>query len=85
MTHYPQDEALKSPSSILSAFRASARRALGTINGTGLRRRVDSIDDLHTVNGNIEVYDGAAMSTRKRTNATFISNWHTLLEQPRIG
>jgi len=87
MTHYPRTKALKSPSSILVRVPRGARvEHVGTINGTVSVVGVDSIDDLHTVNGNIEVYDRwRQMSTRIRPTATFISNWHTCWSNRRIG
>src|SRR5205814_1964018 len=40
----------------------------GTFNGTVSVVGVDSIDDLHTVNGNIEVYDGGGNVHAHTTN-----------------
>jgi DUF4097 and DUF4098 domain-containing protein YvlB len=69
VTHYPQDEGVEVAVEYIVHVPRSARvEHIGTVNGTLRIAGVDAVEDLHTVNGNIEVYEGAGNVHARTTN-----------------
>ena len=69
VTRYPQDEGVDVAVEYLVRVPHSARvERLATVNGTLRVAGVDSIQDLHNVNGNIEVYEGGGNVHARTTN-----------------
>ena len=68
-TRYPQDEGVEVAVEYLIHVPHRAHiEHVGTINGTVVIAGVETVDDLHTVNGNIEVYDGGGSVHAHTTN-----------------
>lgn len=79
-THYPQNEGVEVAVEYVIHVPHGARvEHLGTVNGTLRVAGVDAIEDLRTVNGNIEVYEGGGNVHAHTTNG----NVH--LELARLG
>jgi len=79
-THYPQNEGVEVAVEYVIHVPHGARvEHIGTINGTLRIAGVDAIEDLRTVNGNIEVYEGGGNVHAHTTNG----NVH--LELARLG
>src|SRR5215470_18196242 len=58
-THYPPDEGVEvAVEYVIHVPHAAHVEHIGTINGTVVVTGVSAVDELRTVNGNIEVYDG---------------------------
>jgi hypothetical protein len=69
VTQYPQDEGVEVAVDYTIRLPHTARvEHIGTINGTLRISGVDTLRDLHTVNGNIEVYDGGGTVHARTTN-----------------
>ncbi len=69
VTQYPQDEGVEVAVDYTIRLPHTARvEHIGTINGTLRISGVDTLRDLHTVNGNIEVYDGGGTVRARTTN-----------------
>jgi hypothetical protein len=68
-TQYPQDEGVEVAVDYTIRLPHTALvKHIGTINGTLRISGVDTLPDLHTVNGNIEVYDGGGTVHARTTN-----------------
>ncbi len=68
-THYPQDEGVEvAVEYVIHVPHGAHVEHIGTINGTLVVAGVEAVDDLHTVNGNIEVYDGGESVHARTTN-----------------
>lgn len=68
-TRYPQDEGVEvAVEYIIHVPHRAHVEHVSTINGTVVVAGVDAVDDLHTVNGNIEVYDGGGNVHAHTTN-----------------
>ena len=68
-THYPQNEGVEVAVEYTVHVPHTARVGhIGTINGTLRVSGVDSINDLHTVNGSIEVFEGGGSVHARTTN-----------------
>jgi hypothetical protein len=68
-TRYPQDEGVEvAVEYVIRVPHAAHVEHIGTINGTLIVAGVDVVDDLRTVNGNIEVYDGGGSVHAHTTN-----------------
>lgn len=81
-THYPQDEGVEVAVEYLIHVPHSVRiEHLATVNGTLSVAGVAAVDDLHSVNGNIEVYDGGGNVHAHTTNG----NIHLELAHFREG
>jgi hypothetical protein len=79
-THYPQNEGVEVAVEYVIHVPHGARvEHISTVNGTLRIAGVDAIEDLRTVNGNIEVYEGGGNIHAHTTNG----NVH--LELARLG
>jgi DUF4097 and DUF4098 domain-containing protein YvlB len=68
-THYPQNEGVEVVVEYTVHVPHGARvEHIGTVNGTLRIAGVDAAEDLHTVNGNIEVYEGGGNVHARTTN-----------------
>jgi DUF4097 and DUF4098 domain-containing protein YvlB len=68
-THYPQNEGVEVAVEYTVHVPHGARiEHIGTVNGTLRIAGVDAVEDLHTVNGNIEVYEGGGNVHARTTN-----------------
>ena len=68
-THYPQNEGVEVAVEYVIHVPHGARvEHIGTVNGTLRIAGVDAIEDLRTVNGNIEVYEGGGNIHAHTTN-----------------
>lgn len=70
-THYPQNEGVE----VLIEYTVHVPHSahvehVGTVNGTLRVTGIDRIEDLRTVNGNIEVYDGGGSVRARSTNGS---------------
>ena len=82
MTHYPPDEGVEvAVEYVIHVPHTAHVEHIGTINGTVVIAGVDAIDELRTVNGNIEVYDGGGGVHAHTTNG----NIHLELANFRDG
>ena len=69
VTRYPQDEGVEVAVEYTVHLPHTAHlEHIGTVNGALKIAGVDSIADLHTVNGNIEVYEGGGSVHARTTN-----------------
>ncbi|HKW57678.1 MAG TPA: DUF4097 family beta strand repeat-containing protein [Candidatus Acidoferrum sp.] len=69
VTRYPQNEGVEVSVEYAVRVPHGARILhIGTVNGTLKVAGVEDIEDLHTVNGNIEVYEGAGSVHARTTN-----------------
>ena len=69
VTHYPQNEGVEVAVEYTVHVPHGARiEHIGTVNGTLRIAGVDAVEDLHTVNGNIEVYEGGGNVHARTTN-----------------
>src|SRR5947209_11350766 len=68
-THYPQDEGVEvAVEYVIHVPHGAHVEHIGTVNG-GLRiAGVQAVRDLHTVNGNIDLYEGGGSVTARTTN-----------------
>jgi DUF4097 and DUF4098 domain-containing protein YvlB len=81
-THYPQDEGVEvAVEYVIHVPRGAHLEHIGTINGSLRIAGVPAVDDLHTVNGNIEVFDGGGNVHAHTTNG----NVHLELAHFRDG
>jgi DUF4097 and DUF4098 domain-containing protein YvlB len=81
-TRYPQDEGVEVAVDYTIHMPHGARlENLATVNGTLRIAGVDAIGKLHTVNGNIEVYEGAGAVHARSTNG----NIHLELRRLQAG
>jgi hypothetical protein len=68
-THYPQNEGVEvAVEYIVHVPRGARVEHIGTVNGTLRIAGVDTVEDLHAVNGNIEVYEGGGNVHARTTN-----------------
>ena len=68
-TRYPQNEGVEVAVEYTVHVPHGARiEHIGTVNGTLRIAGVDAVEDLHTVNGNIEVYEGGGNVHARTTN-----------------
>lgn len=68
-THYPQNEGVEvAVEYVIHVPRGARVEHVGTVNGTLRVAGVEEIQDLHTVNGNIEVYEGGGNVHAHTTN-----------------
>jgi DUF4097 and DUF4098 domain-containing protein YvlB len=68
-TRYPQDEGVEvAVEYVIHVPHAAHVEHIGTINGTVVVAGLDAVDDLRTVNGNIEVYDSGGSVHAHTTN-----------------
>ncbi|MFI5058906.1 MAG: DUF4097 family beta strand repeat-containing protein [Candidatus Acidiferrales bacterium] len=68
-THYPQNEGVEVAVEYIVHVPHSARvEHIGTVNGTLRIAGVEEVEDLHTVNGNIEVYESGGNVHAHTTN-----------------
>jgi hypothetical protein len=70
-THYPQNEGVE----VLVEYTVHVPHSalvehIGTVNGTLRVTGIDRVEDLRTVNGNIEVYDGGGSVRAHSTNGS---------------
>ena len=81
-THYPPDEGVEvAVDYVIHVPHGAHVEHVGTINGSLRISGVPSVDELHTVNGNIDVYDGGGNVHARTTNG----NVHMELAHFRDG
>jgi hypothetical protein len=83
VTRYPQNAGVEVAVEYVIHLPHSAHvEHLGTVNGTLRIAGVDVIEDLHTVNGNIEVYEGGGSRDEKGEATAETTNGSLLLAVP---